>query len=544
MLSMKTLRVAIVTMGSALLLGPGMVLAEVTNLSDRSPDATTFAAETLVDSPGSISTETATNAKHFNIDGGSPTSTEAAGNLDVIFRPGLNLDADDDYHFRVELDGMIFRGTGPTMGSGTTADDDSDPATPRTSPDSYTNWGAALRTGVGSKVAVFELDVQEGLNTNSEVRIELSEALAVASLNPASYGITVTMHRDQFDAIDGIGAVASSSVGGSATLVRVVNAIGADISSGDTVEASVDVDFLWFVGPTNTAELGNAAVNMRTIADTRIRDARAGDAPENGGEVVAPINDPDANPPVANGLVAAGGVSINIEGDTSIGAFDFVMKTEGEDAACKTTLPAAGHSAENPLEGIESFPAPRTNTKSSLTTNQMYALCVNVDTAGPESNTNPIEAQEFTANVSIAPGAGTVWGEARSVLLGSGTIGKIDRNGTHQRVTYLTASDKYNQRLIIVNHSGKMVRYDLVGITTEDGTSVMLSDAAMAAKEAGLNTIMPRSQVVLRVGDILNFDGKNRAAATVTVNSNPSNISIATTQVNLEDGSTDTVVYD
>ncbi|MDE0000754.1 MAG: FecR domain-containing protein, partial [Rhodospirillaceae bacterium] len=89
----------------------------------------------------------------------------------------------------------------------------------------------------------------------------------------------------------------------------------------------------------------------------------------------------------------------------------------------------------------------------------------------------------------------------------------------------------------------KMVRYDLVGITTEDGTSVRLSDAAMAAKEAGLNTIMPRSQVVLRVGDILMFDGMNRAAATVTVNSNPANISVATTQVNLEDGSTDTVIY-
>ena len=537
MLSMKTLRVAIMTMGSALLLGPGMVLAEFTNLSSRSPDATTFAAETLVDATGSVSTETATNAKYFNIDGGDGTSTAEAGHLDVIFRPGLNLDEDDEYHFRIELDGMIFRDA-PIMGSGATTDS-TPPSTVRPSPDSYTDWAAPVRPGTGSNVAVFELNV--ALTTISEVKIELSEALAVASLNPASYGITVTMHRDQFDAIDGVGAIATASVGGSATLVRVVNSIGADVTNGRAT-ASVDVDYLWFVGPANTAELGTAAVNMRMIAGTMIRDARAGAAPGNGGEPVAPINDADADPdPIANGLIAEGGVSINIGGDTSIGAFALVPKTAGTPAECG--LNSGGHSAENPLEGIESNPAPGTNTQSGLTANQMYALCVNVDTAGPETNTNPIEAQSFTANVSIAPGAGTVWGEARSVLLGSGTIGTIIRDGTHKRVTYLTASEKYNQRLIIVNHSGKMVRYDLVGITTEDGTSVMLSDAAMAAKEAGLNTIMPRSQVVLRVGDMLMFDGKNRAAATVTVNSSPTNISVATTQINLEDGSTDTVIY-
>ena len=534
MLSMKTLRVAIVTMGSALLLGPGMVLAEVTNLSDRSPDATTFAAETLVDSPTTVATETATNAKHFNVDGGDPSSTGTADGLDVIFRPGLNLDADDEYHFRVELDGMIFRGDGPTMGSGDTQEPVA-PSTVRGSPTSYTDWGDALRTGVGSNVAVFELDVTGGIDTDAEVKIELSEVLAVASLNPASYGITVTMHRDQFDAIDGVGAVASSSVGGSATLARVVNAIGADVANGRAT-ASVDVDYRWFAGPTPVAELGTAAVNMRMIAGTTIMDARDG-------EMVAPINFADDGQGGSEemGLIAEGGVSINIEGDTSIGAFAVVPKTAGTPAECG--LNAGGHSAENPLEGIESTPAPGTNTQSGLTTGQMYALCVNVDTEGPETNTNPIEAQTFTANVSIAPGAGTVWGEARSVLLGSGTIGTIIRDGTHQRVTYLTASDKYNQRLIIVNNSGKMVRYDLVSMTTEDGTTVTLSDAAMAAKEAGLNTIMPRSQVVLRVGDILDFDGKNRASATVTVNSNPGNISVATTQVNLEDGSTDTVVY-
>ena len=517
MLSMKTLKVAIVTMGSALLLGPGMAAAVITDLSSLAPQATFFAAETLSDTE---STSALSGAKHFDIDGPM--------NMYVVFRPRLNLDADDEYHFRIELGGMIFR-VAPVLGSG----DGSTTAGVYTPPDSFTAQPptSIVRDGVGSNVAVIELT--SAVTLQSQLQIELSDALAVGSLNPGSYSVTVSLHRDQFDAIDDVGAVATGSVGGSAVMVRVVNAIETTITSA-TATASVDVDFFWFDGPANEAVLGSAKVDTRNIgASVMVLDARDG-------EVIELM---EASDSAGGGIVASTGVSINIEGDTSIGAFSIVENAEGGVVECGFDV--KGATPDSPLKGIESNRAPTTDTQVGLVPGMTYSLCVNVDTEGERSNSTPIENQDYTANVSIAPG-GTdlVYGNALSVLLDSGTIGRIRRDGTSQRVTYLTASDKYNQRLIIVNHSSKMVRYDLSGMTTEDGTTVELSAVAMAAKAAGLNVIGPRSQVVLRIGDILVFEGKNRAAATVTVNSNPRNISIATTQVNLEDGSTDTVIYD
>ena len=549
MLSMKTLRVAIVAIGSALLLGPGFAAAQATspttNLDAISPAFTLIAAETLADSANTVTSHGSTGAKYFDVHG--------PDRMDISFRPRLQLDAGDGYHLRIELDGMIFRAA-PAMftAAGIPADNNATPPTPYIPPDSgltgANNYAAAgsatfVRDGVGSSVAV--IDMNTAITLLTHIKFELSEALAVDSLSPGSYGISVTLHRDQFDAIDGIGAIATASVGGSAALIRVVDALGATINNGSAT-ASVDADFLWFVAGgdiTNVVSLGNAEVDLLSYPGGMVYDARNGLA-------VALLDDDTASPPIAHGLVAtpmddgSGGVIVNIEGDTTIGAFALAEVDATGSVMCG--LDATGHTPENPLTGIESLDPPATNTMGGLMPGTAYALCVNVDTEGPESNTVPIEEQEFAANVLIVPGdTDLVWGPAaKTALLGSGTIGTIKRDGTAQRVTYLTASEKYNQRLIIVNHSGKMVKYDLVGITTEDGTSVMLSDAAMAAKEAGLNTIMPKSQVVLRVGDILNFEGKNRAAATVTVNSNPANISIATTQVNLEDGSTDTVIYD
>ncbi len=130
MLSMKTLRVAIVTMGSALLLGPGMAAARpTTNLDALSPAATMIAAETLADSMGTTTRHGVSGAKYFNVDG--------PDDMDVTFRPRLRLDLDDEYHLRVELDGMIFRAA-PALqvATGTPADPTADPPTPYVAPDS------------------------------------------------------------------------------------------------------------------------------------------------------------------------------------------------------------------------------------------------------------------------------------------------------------------------------------------------------------------------------------------------------------------------
>jgi len=104
------------------------------------------------------------------------------------------------------------------------------------------------------------------------------------------------------------------------------------------------------------------------------------------------------------------------------------------------------------------------------------------------------------------------------------------------------------QRLIITNRGDKPAAYDLNSFTTEvdSDVTVELSDMAMQVKEMGHNVIPPGGQVVLRVSDLLSFTGnsrKYRTSATLDVGADVDDVQVATTQVNLSDGSTDTVIY-
>ena len=186
-----------------------------------------------------------------------------------------------------------------------------------------------------------------------------------------------------------------------------------------------------------------------------------------------------------------------------------------------------------------------------------YSLCVNVDWLGPETNSAPIPITGYAGTLSVtgpdvysqempqATDTPVYRADNRDArMVASGTIGTLSRNGTSVKIAYLTVSDKYNQRLIVSNRSNRDAFFDLSGFTTEEGTSVELSAAAQAAREADMNVIPARGQVVLRVADLLEFSGdRARTAATLSVNAHSGNIQVATTQVNLEDGSTDTVVY-
>ena len=84
-----------------------------------------------------------------------------------------------------------------------------------------------------------------------------------------------------------------------------------------------------------------------------------------------------------------------------------------------------------------------------------------------------------------------------------------------------------------------------ISFQTEEGTEADLSDAAKAAAAIpGAGTIAPGDSVTYRVSDMLSITGNSRrAAASLSFNASASNVSVATTQVNLEDSSTDTVMW-
>lgn len=121
---------------------------------------------------------------------------------------------------------------------------------------------------------------------------------------------------------------------------------------------------------------------------------------------------------------------------------------------------------------------------------------------------------------------------------GSGTVGIIRRNGAQAELSYLTVSDRYNQRIIITNRSGQDAEYGLDGFYTEDGTEG-------AAGEMASGTVPAEGSIVITTRDAVTFTGSRaRGSASLSVTAPAGMVSVATTQVNLSDGSTDTINYD
>ena len=496
MLSMKTLRVAIVTMGSALLLGPG--LAAAIDLDGTGTSAPV---------PVSIATQTIPPATAIGQGQGMYHAINV-GDVDLEITPEVVLRAADGYFVRVALGGgMVFHGTlaAPT---GTTLEYGGDD---------------------GDNEVVFRLTADHALT--AKVSLGVDENLAIPTNGEASYTASMTMHRDLFDARDGYGALGRIGAENVA-VVRAVSGIDATITPKDAT-ADVETGFLWFIGPDDTnvsgVELGTA--KAAAITGQGVLDARDGLA----------VTDAD--------LIVAEGVTIGIEGDFSVGVFDLVPTTVDADGDPKTT----DDISENPCtdrKGTASTPVMAGNlvpdeddpTMATLAGQEAgeYKLCIEVDSAGP--NTMQIPAGDYTATVYTKASA-----TEADVMANEGRIGTIKRNGTTVNIAYLTASEKYNQRLIIVNRGLRAAEFDLHSFTTEVGsdTTVTLSATAQAAKDAGLNVIPPNGQVVARVADILEFTGerKRRVGATLSLNADVDDIQVATTQVNLEDGSTDTVIY-
>ena len=166
-----------------------------------------------------------------------------------------------------------------------------------------------------------------------------------------------------------------------------------------------------------------------------------------------------------------------------------------------------------------------------------YKLCVQVDTMGPQPNTTPIPESEYTATIT------SVLSGRPLDLTTDQPIGRITRNGATAHIAYLTTSEKQHQRVIVVNRGPQPIRIMDYKFQSEDGTMVELTAAAMAAQEAGA-MIGPGETVVRQVRDMINITGDSRrTAVTMHFNAVADHVSVATTQVNRENSSTDTVMW-
>ncbi len=347
-------------------------------------------------------------------------------------------------------------------------------------------------------------------NEPTRIFADIADHLAVPA-GEGAYTAGISLHGDADDALAGRNA--SVALGGAATIVRVVDGLDAGVEAAtQPVVAHVGTSpqpFLWFRdaaaagGVTDAAVLGSARA---TIAGNNLHN------PTTGG--IATGSD----------LLPDGSVNLAVEGDFSIGAFSLGIPADAADPS--GVCPAAG-AAGSPATGNLAPAAGGPPDRATLGGRNAgtHHLCVRVAAA----NGAPIPAGLYRGTVSR-----TGVGDADETLA-TGVIGRIRRNGTTARLTYLTASGKYNQRLIIVNEGARDARYDLGSLVTEAGTRATPTAAAVGTVPAG-------GQVVLRVSDLVEFAGpRRRASATLSVVAAPGDIRVATTQVNLLDGSTDTL---
>ena len=151
-------------------------------------------------------------------------------------------------------------------------------------------------------------------------------------------------------------------------------------------------------------------------------------------------------------------------------------------------------------------------------------LCIVVD------GITPISADQYTI-------ATTYKGLANAAFPPAGkthVIGIIGRDGTNFQIPYLTVSEKFRQRLNIVNR-GSATTYALSGLRTINDGSVAALGMAEGMLDAGSYTVM-------MVEDMIDISGASRASGSLSMPADKAMITVSLDIVNPETGAIDTAI--
>ena len=232
----------------------------------------------------------------------------------------------------------------------------------------------------------------EGFAANAAVSVALAESIALPDADVADYTASMTFHSSLIDARDGVGVI--SKIGATdVTFLKAVSGVASSITSV-TLTADVETGFLWFLNPDGDA---------RNVSWAHLGTAQA--QPDSAGGV---LNASNGGPVASTDVIGATGVTIEVEGDFSVGAFQLAPFTDtnqdgsitnDDSAAC---APGLQGTPTAPGEGnLKPTKADPTTATLSGQAEGIYQFCVEVDTAGPQSHTMPIPASEYTATVYV-----------------------------------------------------------------------------------------------------------------------------------------------
>jgi hypothetical protein len=313
----------------------------------------------------------------------------------------------------------------------------------------------------------------------------------------SALGVTVATYEKLSDATNQTNSITSKAgtvlVG--ATGVRVTAA-----PANETAEVQVLFTAFNATGTDVTADLGNLTVDPSTAA------------------TVSPTGAVDA----------LDGAAFLVADAVTIGATTSLTTITGDFSFGTWSV-----SADNCATATTTFKVASGNLNAGLTT----ATGVSNDYAGTGSlcmtatgkETIPV-AGPYTASMVLT----AVAARANAQAAIASSFGSILHNGTTVQLPYLTTFADYNQRLVIVNRGTSDATYS-VTFTSE-------ATATATAGTAATGTVAAGTTSSIKVSDIVTMTGLTRTAATIVIVAPTANLSVATNQVNLSDGSTDTVV--
>ena len=505
MLSNKSFGIAGVAMlGTAALLGTNAANALINLDAETKLTVATFAKETLLTAVTGDDKLT-----YYMVDGSD-------GLLNVEAEVGVGGTAGSVLILEYTMDGMVFTLTSlPVLTIGADVDTcattvaGGETATKRAGGGEGQNTVSFILTRseankAGTTLACLELeDIAVSTNRVGSVTMKVSDNLPLPATHNAGYPAAVRVEADSLD----------------------------EVVAPNNPVAAVVAGFKSFnVGTTLTPVLAQvASLGGFSVAITASVPRDAGDA--------TPVVETDL---YAAGAATANGVTALVADDDSsvaiTGDFSFATKvtldaaTDCSNAATNTDLRMDETVDE---AGVTTRVTTALKPQTVAYFNANPNLCISVE--------DDVDSADAIAIPETAPYEGTinyVGGIATAVfpvMDQTITLGNVVRDGTTVRLPYLTTNERFNQRIYIVNRGGA-AKYFMT-FHGEDDVGGMLSEGELAANTATILSL--GDQDVVTIGP-----GRTSTAGTLVVEQLPGFIDVATSQINRELGTSDTVVYD
>ena len=488
MLFRKTFRNALATLiGAALALATGTAHA-VVNLDGlgtaASPVGTVMiSAETFTGVPSGSFTNARDSETYFRVyTQTQPLALQVRGTLGTRGAMGRQI------YYRIDLGNMVW--WSDLLTTAITIPDADGPG-PLTAPSAPAQLETAGKRGDAHVIVSWPLN--EAISADAIVQMALHNNMAIQA--GATGTVSVSVYLSLENATDSVRALSTKSK----AAVSVVQSVRSLVNPG-VVTATVATGF---------TGLSATGANILGTLATSVGGGALGDhLSAQDGSVVDALGD-------AVAVGAPRGSMATFTGDFSVGNF---FAATASPPACGNTPLATRNAQMMPLERVNR-PLERGVT----------AFCV----APPRGNTNPFMVGEYQVAVDYVGLANAV---AAPRDITATTIGRIRRDGTQVQIPYLTVNDAFRQRVVIVNRNMNPVGYEF-SFTSE-------GEATTTAGEMAMGMVPGNSTMVLPTTDIVSIVGRGRTSATLDVVATAGSVDVATTQVNLDTYSTDTVVYD